>query len=133
MYHNSNSKPFGLPQKEGVYDQYIGKEYIIRPIGLNDHFVGNIKDIDSERGKITLNPYVGSIYSKKFGRKLYKLIYRNYDAFVNLTNISFEPTTKKDILHTCEMSNKDEKGSSPERLTLLDRIKISFKLLTNKH
>lgn len=139
----TNSTHFGVPPKENVYEKYIGKEYILRPIGANDSFVGKIKGIDSEKGKITLNPYLGISYSKMIGKNLYKLIRGDYDLFTDLTKISFEPTNKESIIYNCRSNNNLQEGKNnpvqeknhenkPEKISLADRIKLVYTILFNK-
>ena len=133
MYTQAHPNPFSLSPKEGIYEKYLGKEYILRPLGVNDSYVGKIKEIDSEKGKITLNPYFGISYSKRFGKNLYKLIHKDYDLFTDLTKLSFEPTTITSIIHNCLSSNNNqEEKNKPEKISFLDRFKIAYKILFNK-
>ncbi len=117
MDNKENRQRFGVPPKENIYEEYINKYYIVHPIGTNDQFIGKIKEIDINRGRIILNPYFGLDYNEKSGKDLYNLIYRNFDISWDLTKISFEPTTEGRVLHNCYLSNKEriEKRKSKSR------------------
>lgn len=127
----TDSKEFGLPRKEEVYEKYIGGYYICSPVGVNEKYVGKIKRIDTKEGKITFNPYFGSTYDKNSGKNLFSLIEQNYDAFLDLKRISFEPTTEEGILHNCSLGNK-EKINQQKSSSFLNRFKLAYRILRNK-
>ena len=124
-------KEFGLPHKEEVYEKYIGGYYICAPIGVDEKYVGKIKKIDSKEGKITFNPYFGATYDKNSGKNLYSLIGQDYDAFLDLRRISFEPTTKEGILYNCNLGNS-EKINKSKGVSFFDRFKLAYRILMNK-
>ena len=129
MNNDENTNKFGPPSKEETYKKYIGEYYIYRPLGTNDPQIGKIKDIDAKRGKITLNPYLGKDFNRKSGKNLYNLIDKDFEAFVDLSKISFEPTTEESILYNCYLSNEESINKS--RFSLFKRLKLAYKILTN--
>ena len=126
---NSSNK-FGITQKEGIYEKYIGGYYIINPIGASDRYVGRIKSIDDKNGKIILNPHFGLRYDKKNGKNLYDLVKEDFDAFVDLKKISFESTTKDSIFHNCYLSNKE--GLDKKKESFFVRLNLAYKIIFSK-
>lgn len=124
---NNKNNQFGPPPKEEIYKKYIGRHYICRPLGANEQYVGKIKEIDVNRGRITFNPYFGLDYNRKSGKNLYNLVDEEYDAFVDLTKISFEPTTEESILNNCYLSNKERVEKS--KPSFIKRFKLAYRIL----
>ena len=127
---DNKENKFGPPPKEEIYKKYINKFYIGRPLGTNEQYAGKIKEIDIKRGKITFNPYFGLDYNLKSGKNLYNLINKDFDAFVDLTKISLEPTTLDNILHNCYLSNKEREDKS--KPPFFKRLKLAYRILINK-
>ncbi|MEK6844931.1 MAG: hypothetical protein AABX44_01615 [Nanoarchaeota archaeon] len=130
MDNEENPYKFGIPFKEGIYQKYVGKYYIVRSLGVTDQYIGRIKGIDDKKGKITLNPYFGLHYSKEGDKNFYNLINKDFDAFVDLSKISFEPTTKESIFYNCGLSNK--KGFSKKDESFFAKLKLAYKILFEK-
>jgi len=124
-----NNNKFGPPLKEEIYEKYVGKYYICRPVGTNDQFVGKIKEINIKRGLITLNPYFGLKYNRKIDKNLYTLIDKDYDIFLELNKISLEPTEEESILYNCYLSNKERIDKRKKELKKTKREKNKL----NKH
>ena len=131
MDNKDNSQKFALSPKEEIYKKYLDKYYINRPIGTTDSYVGKIKDINMKIKKITLNPYFGLVYNEKYKKNLYQLINKDYDTFVDLSNIAFEPTTKKSILFNCGLNNKEILKASKSK-SFFEKIKLAYKILTSR-
>ena len=130
-------KEFGLPPKEDAYEKYINGYYICSPIGAEEKYVGRIKQIDAKEGKITFNPYFGTTYDKINGKNLYSLIGKDYDAFIDLRRISFEPTTKEGILYNCGLGNSEKingpNSNKQKSRSLFEIFKSAYRILMNKN
>ena len=124
---NNNNK-FGPPHKEEIYKKYENKYYILNPLGVNQTYVGKIKEIDLKKGMITLNPYFGLKYDEKMKKNLYTLINKDYCLFTELNKISLEPTTKESILHNCDLSNQRDINKSKFK-SFYERLKLASKIL----
>ena len=131
MDNRENPQKFGLPQKEKVYQKYTNRYYILHYIGANERDFGKIKNIDVKHGKITLNPYFGLSYNKAHKRNLYDLINEDCDAFIDLSKITFEPTTKKVILSNCDANNKEILKNELKPKSFFEKLKLSYKILTS--
>jgi len=96
-----NRRSFGLPEKESIFDEYIGKYVMIYP-QHGSTFAGKLTKI--EEGFANLNPYEGGIWHKEKGL-VRKMIYKN--SKINLSYIIIiEPTTKKNLENYCKFCNK---------------------------
>lgn len=94
---------FGVPRKQGEFEEYINEWIIINVRGISNSFGGYCVDIRD--GYAVLNPFQGAKWDGEKGLTR-KLIRKN--SKVPLEGSSIQPTTKKDLENYCEYLNAQD-------------------------
>ncbi len=99
---------YGIEDKKGFYQEYVGKWVVVYPAGINTQFSGKLVEIIDGYG--ALKPFQGGKIEK--GKLVRKLIGDDGRSLVPLVGSAIEPTTKESIINYCKMFNKKSEESS---------------------